>query len=146
MSNCASNWIICICFYFSVCKNHNLRQLCQQIVRPVINTCFCFTNCKYCIARAATLLGQSYLPVFGFLLLKFITQGQLCQQLARLIKPIAHTCFCCSLCKNQNTRVVELAANAQVADMPVANMPSVSILTVDKQEVLVDKNWLQSSS
>ncbi len=48
-------------------------QLCQQLVRPVVRTCFCFSACKNCRVRAAmpaarAFLSKTFLAVFAFLL------------------------------------------------------------------------------
>ncbi len=51
--------------------------------------------------------GQSQIPIFGFPIVKIVAQGQLCQQ---LIKLVVHTCFRFSACKNGNAGTVVPAA------------------------------------
>lgn len=57
-----------------------------------------------------------YVPVFTFLFLKIVTQGQLCQQ---LVKPVAYMCFLFSACKNYSIResMPAVKLNAIVAAM-----------------------------
>ncbi len=109
-SSCASSWlgrshVRVFAFLF---VNIVMRgQLCQQLVRPVARTCFCFSAGKNRNTGAvmpasgipAALSGRSHILVFAFPLVKIIIQGQLCQQ---LVRPVAHTCFRFFACKNRN--------------------------------------------
>ncbi len=76
-------------FAFPLVKIITRGQLCQQLVRPVVHTCFRFFACKNRNAGAA-------MPAAG------------CA--SSCVRPVARTCFCFSACKNDNTGAAMPAA------------------------------------
>lgn len=75
------------CFFtFLLMKIVTPEQLWQQLIRPVVHTCFRLSFCKNCnMETTAALSGRSHKPIFSFKLLKIVIPGQLCQH---LVKPI----------------------------------------------------------
>lgn len=61
---------------------------------------------------SAAVLGQLYILVFVFLLIKIIMRRQLCQQ---LVRPVAYMCFRFSVYRNRNARAAILIANILTA-------------------------------
>lgn len=73
-----SGWSYIPVFAFLFVKIVTRGQLGQQLVKPVIRTCFHFFNREISNAEAAVLSGRSHVPVFAFPLEKIVTRGQLC--------------------------------------------------------------------
>ena len=74
----------------------------QQLVKPVVHTCFRFFACKNCntgtaagVPAAGAFLSNRFLAVFVFLIAKIVTRGQ------QLVRPVVRTCFRFSPHKNR---------------------------------------------
>ena len=103
-NNLSNQLYICV-FAFLVIKIITRRQLYQQLVRLILNTCFHFFNHKNC-----NIWGQLYLQLITTVVYTYFCfssckdcnmgGGQLYQQLVRLV---VRMFFCFSTCKNCNT-------------------------------------------